>query len=710
MIIDGKRGEISIMDNVFAQAPDFMINSAPVFGAAPNIEISSEIHWLNVPYNEKDEAKKLGAKWNMSAKKWYYEGKTNPAFSRWEAKQSGVTLSDEQSRFIDIAATGRNILVDACIGSGKTMSIQALCNKFSDKRILYLTYNRLLKVDAQSKIITPNTVVTNYHGYASMMLSAINVSKSPAELIQGFLDYKDMIQIPGYDILVIDEYQDIDLEISKMLDCIKRTNKDMQIIAVGDMEQKIYDKTSLDVKAFIDKFLGAYDRLTFTKCFRISPNLANRLGQIWNKEINGCNNNCVVESMDVKDIVPLLSKMEPSQILCLGARSGSMTKVLNTLERSYGDKFNKNTVYASISDEERDNLHLGADSAIFTTYDSSKGLERPVCVVFDCTESYWESRINKPNTRYEILRNIFCVAMSRGKDRIIFALDGDNNEEALSNETIMSHAAEIKSYMRPFEVSSMFNFKFKEDVEACYDMLNIKQLKIKDTSEIKIKGNDGLIDLSPCIGVMQEAKFFTNYNIEQQIDFAASHHTGNVLIQRPDRSVPFYRKVLYLTALDTGQERYYRQIRKEFIKPEALDKVFKRLNTILSPDETVQEPASLCVIAGGQSVNIDARCDVLRDDCIYELKFVSELEHNAFLQCAMYTIMYGKPCGYLWNTRHNQLYKITVPDKAGFLCAVIKAITKGTICPQRLSSFQTPGAALGVTPFIKVIVSENEKR
>ena len=28
---------------------------------------------MNVPYDEKDEAKKMGARWDMNKKKWYYE-------------------------------------------------------------------------------------------------------------------------------------------------------------------------------------------------------------------------------------------------------------------------------------------------------------------------------------------------------------------------------------------------------------------------------------------------------------------------------------------------------------------------------------------------------------------------------------------------------------------------------------------------------------
>lgn len=64
-----------------------------------------------------------------------------------------LILSEEQQSFVDKALEGNNILVDACIGSGKTTSIQYLCNQLPQtKSILYLTYNRLLKIDAKSKI------------------------------------------------------------------------------------------------------------------------------------------------------------------------------------------------------------------------------------------------------------------------------------------------------------------------------------------------------------------------------------------------------------------------------------------------------------------------------------------------------------------------------------------------------------------------------
>ena len=41
-------------------------------------------------------------------------------------KQTLVQLSDEQQLFVDKALSGMNILVDACIGSGKSSAFVAL--------------------------------------------------------------------------------------------------------------------------------------------------------------------------------------------------------------------------------------------------------------------------------------------------------------------------------------------------------------------------------------------------------------------------------------------------------------------------------------------------------------------------------------------------------------------------------------------------------
>ena len=148
-------------------------------------------------------------------------------------------------------------------------------------------------------------------------------------------------------------------------------------------------------------------------------------------------------------------------------------------------------MYATISDHDsKGKTEPKADSAIFTTYDSSKGLERKICVVFDFTESYWSTRISKPQQSYLILRNIFCVAASRGKNHIIFV----KPDEVMLSEKTLSTFIPTNEKFDHLEINKIFDFKYKEDVERSYSLLKINKLEQTDHSEIKIKNTDGLID------------------------------------------------------------------------------------------------------------------------------------------------------------------------------------------------------------------------
>ena len=212
-------------------------------------------------------------------------------------------LSSEQQDLVRLALDGKNVLCDACIGSGKTSTINVLCNEFdSSKEILYLTYNRLLKLDAQEKILNDNVTVQNYHGFASKILYRRGI-KNVGQGEQIGMVLRKRVPVGHFDVLIIDEYQDINEEISKMLEYIKESNPGLQIIAVGDMKQKIYDQTSLDIWSFIHKFLGKHTQVNFTQCFRLSHDLAQRLGNIWGKDINGVNKNCKVSTMSREQVV-----------------------------------------------------------------------------------------------------------------------------------------------------------------------------------------------------------------------------------------------------------------------------------------------------------------------------------------------------------------------------------------------------------------------
>ena len=586
-----------------------------------------------------------------------------------------LQLSSEQQLFVDCAMQRQNILVDACIGSGKTTAIQHLCNVFPrGVRILYLTYNRLLKIDAKEKIKNSNVTVTNYHGFASSCLYRVRVRAGVSDLVQTF----NRIHPPvaHYDTLIIDEYQDIELELAEMLEYIKYKNPGIQIIAVGDMEQKIYDKTTLDVPKFIDSFLGEYERLEFTKCFRLSADIAEKLGRIWNKKIVGVNDACKIEMMNLLQAARFLAEQNPGDILCLGSRSGDMTTVLNVLESNFPERFNKETVYASIADNDSTGrAEPGRDTAIFTTFDSSKGLERNICVIFDYTKPYWETRIQKPQQSYTILRNIFCVAASRGKYHIIFV----KTDEDMLTEEYLSMDRRPNQSVQDMDISEMFDFKYKEDVEDCYCMLSIKEIPRKDISVIDVNDTDGMIDLSPCIGIYQEAAFFDNYEIGDAIDFffMLNRSQDFKYTEKVKKSSLEY-KILFLTSLETSQDRYRRQVSIPFVSELQKATIMKRLGTVFRSDENVQVPCQIPFqTANGHKFYAEGRCDVVKDNIVYELKFVSELKHEHFLQCACYMIALGLEKGILWNVKTNSMYEIKVHDRKRFLDAVTRTVTKG---------------------------------
>ena len=579
-------------------------------------------------------------------------------------------LSEEQQEMITYVKEGHNVLVDACIGSGKTTAIQTLCNEIKDKKILYLTYNTLLKLDAKNKIKSYNTEVTNYHGFASSCLYACGIKAGVSDLIQTFLRTRPKLR--KYDILLIDEYQDIDLEISELLEYIKECNPNIQIVAVGDMAQKIYDKTSLNVPEFMNKFLEEHINLKFTQCFRISKGHAEMLGRIWNKDIKGVNTKCKISYLNAGQVESFLANQDVTDILCLGAKTGGMSYVLNNLEYKYPDKFNKHTVYASIRDEDRGNLQMSDRCAIFTTFDSSKGMERKICVVFDFSENYWNTRIGMPGTKYEILRNIFCVAASRGKEHIIFVTN--KKHELLDEKTLSTPVKTNFDYSRPFAISSMYDFKFKEDVETLFKLINYKKIEQEDNSIIQIKANDGLIDLSPCIGHMQEACFFNNFNIDEEIEFAMDNNPSRQPIVIKE-GADLEDKILYLVAYETYYNRYITQVKKPIIDDEHLEKIKERLSTVFNADEEVQKDCEI-KLSHYRQLKIHGKIDVFKNNRVYELKFMNELKHENFLQCATYMIATRTDNGILWNVKNNEMYEITIPDRKKFLEQMLITLTK----------------------------------
>ena len=213
--------------------------------------------------------------------------------------------------------------------------------------------------------------------------------------------------------------------------------------------------------------------------------------------------------------------------------------------------------------------------------------------------------------------------------------------------------------------------------------MKIKKLISEDNSLIDIKSSDDLIDLSPCIGIYQEAVFFNNYQIDTAIRLKILLNPELAgLYTRAVRNSSLDKKVLFLVSLETKQKRYRTQVRTPFVNEEQRELIKDRLKTRLNRDENAQVECQIDFSAQeNKGVRFSAKgfADVVKDNIVYELKFVSELTHEHFLQCACYVVAMNLQKGILWNTRDNTLYEIEILERKAFLDAVAKAVTKGVI-------------------------------
>lgn len=607
-----------------------------------------------------------------------------------------IDLTTEQKSLIEYALAGYNVMCNACIGSGKTTTIQRLCLELpKDKSILYLTYNKSLKLDAQRKIKLKDkssSMVQNYHGFSYVICKHNNLCVNNTNSIEVLL--KSNLSVNSYDVLIIDEYQDISDEISKLLLKIKERNPNIQIVVVGDMDQRIYDR-NLDVLTFFKQFIGKHKEVYLTTCFRLNGSYANEIGIAWDKKINGTNEKCKIMCMEVDEVVSFLSAQNPQDVLVLGKNNyGTRTEIQNQLEKEYPEKYNKNTLYASISDsnETGNTQHAkkrsqNANCALFITYDQCKGLERDTCVICNFDSLYWKSRTGNTNAKYEIMKNLFLVAITRGKKNIIFCNPEQTSESNQGSKRPYPYSVidEIKKptstnkTINDLTASNMYNFRYKENIDELYSELIITEIPQKNQSEIVCKNKEGLIDLSPCVGEYQESIFFVDYDINKEVNLLKDDKKKLYKL-RMNNFKKITDKILLFTAIETGQERYISQTQGiRLFEENEETKLIKRLSTHLSKNSKHQitmDPIKI-EYANGEQFSIHGVADAQKGNTIYELKYVDEPKKEHFLQLATYMLGLHKSKGVLWNTRKNQYYEVKIKNKKSFVNKIVQAVSNG---------------------------------
>ena len=155
-----------------------------------------------------------------------------------------LTPSEEQQFVIDNIILGKNVVVDACAGSGKSTTILSCANQFQTKTFLQMTFNKELRKEVREsteKYKINNIIIHTFHSlavtyYYKQAFDDMGLRK----LLRDNMSPK--IDIPKIDILVLDECQDMSvLYFQFMAKLMMDLKTPFQLLILGDKRQGIYE-------------------------------------------------------------------------------------------------------------------------------------------------------------------------------------------------------------------------------------------------------------------------------------------------------------------------------------------------------------------------------------------------------------------------------------------------------------------------------------
>lgn len=351
-----------------------------------------------------------------------------------------ITPSEEQSNILTLIGDGHNVLGDCVAGSGKTTSVLLLARAFPGKRILQVTYNAQLKLEVRQKAIATGLRNLEIHTYNSLCVKFYDRHGYTNDKLTHAVDrnFPPLTTIPMYDIVVIDETQDMNMIFYRLVKkfIADSPNKTPQMLVLGDKFQSIY------------KFIGADPRfLTLSPSIWAAPFLPSTLSVSYRltNEIAGFVNDVmlgyeriktvragpkvfykVCKTFEIhKQICDTLlvglrdGSVKPDDIFVLGGSIKGAKAPIRLLENSLAS--HGIPCFYPTSDDRKLDEEIIEGKVVFSTFHQAKGRERKIVIIYGFDESYYkfycpdENPLECPPTLY--------VATTRAKEHLILLHD-----------------------------------------------------------------------------------------------------------------------------------------------------------------------------------------------------------------------------------------------------------------------------------------------
>ena len=417
-------------------------------------------------------------------------------------------LSDEQQYILNQVKEGKNVIVDAVAGSGKSTTVLSIARELPHKKILQLTYNSSLRTEIKEKVKQNelnNLTIHTYHSLAVRhYLTSSYTDTGIRYILCNHLPPRE--PIPQYDIIVIDEAQDMSLVYYQL---VRKFIHDMclpggirepeikhtiQLVILGDVMQGLYEFKGSDIRflSLADKIWASNPFLSTTEMIhcnmRMSYRITNQIKHFVNDTMLGenrmdsCrdgepvkyirNSRSNLEKTVIYEIKNLLAQgVKPSEIFVLGASvkgaNSNVRKMENALVSEGIPCF---VPMLEMADKIDDRVIDG--KVVFSTFHCVKGRQRAHVFIVGFDNGYLEYYArNLPKDRCPNTLYVGATRATKG----LYLLESDQyaTDRPLVFLKQSHHEMKTKPYIH-FKGIPRSIFYVKEDVLDKNNMLQEK--------------------------------------------------------------------------------------------------------------------------------------------------------------------------------------------------------------------------------------------
>lgn len=603
-------------------------------------------------------------------------------------------ISLQQQAVLDSIKNGFHVICNSVAGSGKTTCILHIADNLKDRKILFLTYSARLRKESETKQKENNIYNIDIHSYHSFGYNLYKEELSKTDLgIEKIIDEdKKLISLHIYDLIILDESQDITPLLYRFIKKIQRDNKQRhQLVVFGDEKQCIFSYKGADAR-FLTLSNKIYNQSKewntcgLSQSYRITTNMANFLNycmlnepRIVSKKASSFKPRYIIcdtfKKTPFEEIQYYLETLlySPSDIFVLAPSVKNEWSPCRMLENEVKKKYkNKVPVYCPLTDESVLDDDIMRGKMIFSSFHQSKGLERKVVIVFGFDDFYFKyNKSANPN----ICPNELYVAVTRGLEHLSVFHHCENEFLPFLNQPLLKehceffpHEIKIKKEKKNPEhkisVTKLLGHISEQVLQKCFKMLSTELVHPKG-NYIAINGKVG----GKCDDTFEDVCEITGTAVPSCLQYTL---TGTMDVYNKYKNEIYERyKISNLT--DTLKIKELLQISTMYVSKQSgyIHKTYQiKTYDWISKNQLNQCLKNIERLQITKNAQFETHIEILFDDkkiigcidCIhetnlYEFKCVKDLEIKHYLQLAVY--MYMCMCnGPSFSAQHYYLHNI----------------------------------------------------